>query len=265
MRKIGLLAALATVFVTTAAAVARAEELPNVPVVTSGWQEQVLDARGRDEVPLLRVGHRDAGHPDSRVGRHGAQLDDERPRREPREDQSRARHRHARPRADGRSGRQAPAPYAEHGSRRARLHGRAEDSAGPYRRLLDGRLHHQPADGARAGALHHRALRRIGRARGREQRVREAHSTRSERDRAARRRGAQALSDAAGRRSRESGRHQHQRRVAALVAAGAGRRAAAAARSQEDRLSRSSRWSASSISRTRARTGCGARRRTSSA
>jgi pimeloyl-ACP methyl ester carboxylesterase len=40
MRKIGLLAALATVFVTTGAAFARAEELPNVPVVTSGWQEQ---------------------------------------------------------------------------------------------------------------------------------------------------------------------------------------------------------------------------------
>jgi pimeloyl-ACP methyl ester carboxylesterase len=40
MRKIGLLAALATMLVTTAAVVARAEELPNVPVVTSGWQEQ---------------------------------------------------------------------------------------------------------------------------------------------------------------------------------------------------------------------------------
>ena len=40
MRKIGLVAALATVFVTTAAAFAPAEELPNVPVVTSGWQDR---------------------------------------------------------------------------------------------------------------------------------------------------------------------------------------------------------------------------------
>ena len=37
MRKIGLLAAPATMLVTTAAVVARAEELPNVPVVWGGW------------------------------------------------------------------------------------------------------------------------------------------------------------------------------------------------------------------------------------
>ena len=123
----------------------------------------------------------------------------ERPRRQPREDQSRARHRHARPRADGRARWQAPAAHAEHGSRCARIHGRHGHSEGAHRRLLDGRIDHEPAHGARAGALHHRALRRIGRARGTRQRVREDDSAGPERHGAARRRSAQAVPGASGR------------------------------------------------------------------
>ena len=49
-----------------------------------------------------------------------------------------------------------------------------ENPACAHRRVFDGRLDHQSVDGARTGAVHHRALRRIGRARGREQRAREA-------------------------------------------------------------------------------------------
>ena len=168
---------------------------------------EVLDPHGRHEIPLLRNGDGNARHPDSRLRRHGRSTGwptasapaSRRPTACSRSTCA-ATARRSVPTASASSGRRTwistcSRSWTRLGIQKAHIGG-----------FSMGGVDHEPAHGARAGALQQRALRRIGRARGTGQRVREDDPARPAGHGAARRGSAQAVPGASGRRGGEGRR-----------------------------------------------------------
>ncbi len=126
-----------------------AQEIPNIPAVTGGWQEKYWTGPDGTKFHYFEMGsgtpviliHGSGGTAMNWMANGlGANL-------------AKTNKVYAIDmRGHGQNGRprwQAPEAHAEHGPRRAGLHGRDEDPEGSHWRLLHGWLDHQPGDGAR--------------------------------------------------------------------------------------------------------------------